>query len=70
MATMGNGKFFTRQGWGPCGAFEPGMSFDALSIDMGLPEAVDMSPLNHLERFLYSGDDRDIKTRILAGREL
>ncbi len=70
LATMGNGKFFTRQGWGPCGAFEPGMSFDALSIDMGLPEAVNMSPLNHLERFLYSGDDRDIKTRILAGREL
>lgn len=70
LATMGNGKFFTSQGWEPCGAFEPGMSFDALSIDMGLPEAVEMSPFNQLERFFYSGDDRHIKTRILAGREL
>jgi len=70
LATMGNGKFFTNQGWGPCGAFEPGMSFDALAVDMGLPEAVEMSPLNQLERFLYAGDDRHIKTRILAGREL
>jgi hypothetical protein len=46
------------------------MSFDALAIDMGLPEAVDLSPLNQLERFLYAGDDRHIKTRILAGRQL
>nr|WP_319397017.1 amidohydrolase family protein [uncultured Desulfobacter sp.] len=70
LATMGNGKFFTRQGWGPCGAFEPGMSFDVLSIDMGLPEAVPLSPVAQLERFLYAGDDRHIKKRILAGREL
>jgi guanine deaminase len=70
LATMGNGKFFNRQGWGPCGAFEPGMSFDALSIDMGLPEAVQLSPVAQLERFLYAGDDRHIKKRILAGREL
>lgn len=70
LATMGNGKFFTRQGWEPCGAFEPGMSFDALSIDMGLPEAVAMPPFNQLERFLYAGDDRHIKARILAGKEL
>lgn len=70
LATMGNGKFFTRQGWGACGAFEPGMSFDALYINMGLPETVNMSPLSQLERFLYAGDDRHIKTRILAGREL
>ena len=70
LATMGNGKFFIRQGWGPCGAFEPGMSFDALSIDMGVPDAVEMSPLNQLERFLYAGDDRHIKTRILAGKVL
>jgi guanine deaminase len=67
LATMGNGKFFTRQGWGACGAFEPGMSFDALYINMGLPETVNMSPLSQLERFLYAGDDRHIKTRILAG---
>lgn len=70
LATMGNGQFFTRQGRGPCGAFEPGMSFDALSIDMGLPEAVKMSPVSQLERFLYAGEDRHIKARILAGREL
>lgn len=70
LATMGNGKFFTRRGWDPCGAFEPGMSFDALYIDMGLPERVKMSPLTQLERFLYAGDDRHIKTRILAGLEL
>ncbi|MCG8550425.1 MAG: amidohydrolase family protein [Desulfobacterales bacterium] len=70
LATMGNGEFFTRQGWGPCGAFEPGMSFDALHIDMGLPQAAALSALTQLERFLYAGDDRDIKARILAGREL
>jgi len=70
LSTMGNGQFFTRQGWGPCGAFEPGMSFDALSIDMGLPEAVQLSPVGQLERFLYAGDDRHIKKRISAGREL
>jgi hypothetical protein len=46
------------------------MSFDALYINMGLPETVNMSPLSQLERFLYAGDDRHIKTRILAGREL
>nr|WP_320190827.1 amidohydrolase family protein [uncultured Desulfobacter sp.] len=70
LATMGNGGFFTRQGWGPCGAFEPGMSFDALYIDMGLPEAAEISVLTQLARFLYAGDDRHIKSRILAGREL
>lgn len=70
LATKGNGEFFTRQGWGSCGAFEPGMSFDALYIDMGLPDAVTISALTQLERFLYTGDDRHIKARILAGREL
>lgn len=70
LATMGNGQFFARQGWGSCGAFEPGMSFDALAIDMGVPEGVEVSPVNQLERFLYAGDDRDIKTRILAGKDI
>jgi guanine deaminase len=70
LATAGNGKFFEKRGMGSSGVFQGGMSFDALVLDMGLPPVVKLTPLNHLERFLYSGDDRNIKKRISGGKEL
>lgn len=65
LATKGGGNFF-----GKVGSFEPGYSFDALVIkednDLFRKE---LSPLARLQRFLYSGDNRNIKVRYLEGRK-
>ena len=62
MATKVGGALF-----GKVGSFEPGYAFDALVIreDESLR---DLSVEERLERFIYTGDDRDIEERYVEGR--
>ncbi len=62
MATKVGGALF-----GKVGSFEPGYAFDALVIreDESL---LDLSVEERLERFIYTGDDRDIEERYVEGR--
>ena len=62
MATKVGGALF-----GKVGSFEPGYAFDALVIreDESL---LDLSVEERLERFIYTGDDRDIEERHVEGR--
>ena len=65
MATRVGGSLF-----GKVGTFGEGYDFDALVIggteDPGLP----MDAALRLERFCYTGDDRNIRARYLKGRKL
>lgn len=58
LATAGNGKFY-----GGCGFFEQDVEFSALAIEDKLGEEQGLPPLDRLQRFLYSGDDRNILRR-------
>lgn len=70
-ATAGPGRFFARNGFGPCGAFEPGCEFDALVIARDeLEEAYGLDPVGRLEQFVYARDDRAIEARWCRGRLL
>lgn len=62
MATKVGGSFF-----GKVGSFEPGYDFDALVITED-ESPLDLSPEERLERFIYTGDDRDITERYVSGR--
>lgn len=62
MATKAPGAFFGR-----VGSFEPGFEFDALVVRRE-DSPLDLSPEERLERFVYTGDDRDILERYVAGR--
>ena len=62
MATKVGGSFF-----GKVGSFETGYDFDALVIRGG-ESPLDLSPVERLERFIYTGDDRDITERYVSGR--
>ncbi|OZG66562.1 amidohydrolase family protein [Bifidobacterium eulemuris] len=62
MATKVPGSFF-----GKVGSFEPGYEFDALVVRED-ESPLDLSPQERLERFIYTGDDRDIKERYVSGR--
>ena len=62
MATKAGGSFFGR-----VGSFEPGYDFDALVI-RNQPSPLDLSSLERLERFIYTGDDRDITERYVSGQ--
>jgi len=65
MATKAAGSFFGR-----VGSFEPGYEFDALVID-DHDLNHDQYPLLHrLERYIYLGDDRQIKHRFCRGKEI
>lgn len=67
MATLLPGELFDR-----VGSLAPGYRFDALVIDGledgGLTRA--LTPSERLERFCYTGDDRNITERILGGTTL
>lgn len=63
MATKASGDLF-----GKVGSFEVGYDFDALVID-GVEDGWQaMSPADRLERFCYTGDDRNIVGRYLVGK--
>lgn len=66
LATKGGGKFF-----GKVGSFEEGYEFDALIIDDS--ELIDMNELSteeRLQKYIYIGDDRNIKARYVLGEKI
>ena len=65
LATKGGGSFF-----GKVGSFEPGYEFDALLIDDTYLNYDHYTFEQRLERYIYLGDDRDIKRRFCRGVEL
>lgn len=66
LATKGGGKFF-----GKVGSFEEGYEFDALVIDDSiLPTFRKLTLEERLQRFIYTGDDRNILVRFIAGKEI
>lgn len=66
LATKGGGKFFGR-----VGSFEEGYEFDALVVDdSSLTIFRDLSLEERLQKFIYTGDDRNIKVRYVAGKEI
>ena len=65
MATKSAGSFFGR-----VGSFEPGYEFDALVIDDRDLNHDNYTLLERLERYIYLGDDRQIKHRFCRGKEI
>lgn len=66
LGTKGGGEFF-----GKVGSFEEGYEFDALYIDdQELRITNDRDLAQRLHRFIYVGDDRQIKRRFVSGVEL
>lgn len=66
LATKGGGKFF-----GNVGSFEEGYEFDALIIDdSNLYTFKPLSLEERLQKFIYNGDDRNIKERYVAGKRI
>jgi len=65
LATKAGGAFF-----GKVGSFEPGYEFDALVVDDSYLNYDNYTLEQRLERFIYLGDDRDIKYRFCRGQKL
>lgn len=63
MGTKGGGQFF-----GNTGSFENGYMFDALVVEDEALIAERYSLEDRLEKFIYSGDDRNIIARYVEGR--
>lgn len=63
LATKGGGEFF-----GKVGSFEAGYEFDAVVLDdANLPHPQQISTKERLERITYLGDDRNVKSKYIAG---
>lgn len=65
MATRSGGRYFNK-----VGAFENGYCFNALVIDDSNMLGDDLTPIERLERFCYTGDDRNICMRYILGKEI
>lgn len=65
IATKSAGSFF-----GKVGSFDPDYEFDALVIDDSDLNHDNYSLLERLERYIYLGDDRQIKHRFCSGKEI
>ncbi|MBQ6765233.1 MAG: amidohydrolase family protein [Paludibacteraceae bacterium] len=65
LATKSGGSFF-----GKVGSFESGYEFDALVVDDSYLNYDNFTLPQRLERYIYLGDDRDIKRRFCRGVEL
>jgi len=65
LATKAGGSFF-----GKVGSFEKGYEFDALVINDNYLNYGEYTLPERLERYVYLGDDRDIRVRFCRGREL
>lgn len=65
LATKSGGSFF-----GQCGSFEPGYDFDALVVDDAYLNHEKYELNQRIERYIFLGDDRDIKVRFCAGKEI
>ncbi len=66
LATKGNGRFFGED----IGSIEKGYKFDALVIRNPDPLLKTLTPLEHLERFIYCGETKHIVARYLEGKLL
>ena len=63
LATKGGGSFF-----GKVGSFEPGYAMDCLVVDdTRLSDEIPRFIKERLERFIYLGDDREIRARYVDG---
>lgn len=66
LGTKGGGKFF-----GKVGSFEKGYEFDALIVDdIEFTDLNQLTIVERLEKYIYAGDDRNIKVRYVAGEEI
>lgn len=65
LATKSGGSFF-----GKVGSFEPGFAFDALVIDDSDLNFDNYTLQHRLERYVYLGDDRQLKHRFCQGKEI
>ncbi|MFY9313021.1 MAG: guanine deaminase [Tepidanaerobacteraceae bacterium] len=65
LGTKGGGSFF-----GKVGSFEKGFSFDALVVDDKLPETLEFSLEDRLQKFLYTGESDSIIARFLEGKRI
>jgi len=65
MATKGGGSFF-----GKVGSFEKGYSFDAIVVEDDPRIAGRLSLEEQFQRFLYTGDDRNIIARFVRGLQV
>lgn len=65
LATNINGQFF-----GNVGSFARGYKFDALVIKDSDPLMMALTPLEHLQRFLYCGGPESIVARYLEGKKI
>ena len=65
LATKSGGSFF-----GKVGCFDTGYDFDALVIDDSYLNFDHYTLPERIERFIYIGDDRDIRIRFCAGIQL
>lgn len=66
IATMGGGAFF-----GKVGSFMPTYEFDCLVIEDDEPTLKQTRTLyERFERYIYKGDDRNIATRFINGKEV
>ena len=65
LATKSGGSFF-----GKVGSFEPGYAFDALVVDDGDLNFDNYTIQHRLERYIYLGDDRQLKHRFCQGKEI
>lgn len=65
LATKSGGSFF-----GKVGSFETGYEFDALVINDDYLNFDNYSLPERLERYIYLGDDRDIRHRFCRGNEI
>jgi len=63
LATKSGGSFF-----GKVGSFEKGYEFDALVVDDTYLNYAHYPLLARIERYIYLGDDRDIKVRFCRGQ--
>ena len=63
LGTKAGGHFF-----GKIGSFEPGYEFDALVVDDCYLNFDNYSLPHRIERYVYLGDDRDIKFRFCSGQ--
>lgn len=66
MATKGGGEFFGR-----VGSFETGYEFDAVILDDSeIPNQEGLTISERLERFIYLNQEKDIKAKYVAGRQV
>lgn len=65
LATTMGGRFF-----GKVGCFRPGYEFDALLVNDAYLNYDHYTLLERIERYIYLGDDRDIRLKFCRGHEI